>query len=172
MPCAEGDRRRQLELLPPVIDAPQPAIRRGRCSDWAAVVALLQSARLPAEDLTSAAGLKIWVLEMKGELAGAVALEGTEPMGRLLRSLVVATVYQRRGFGQALLAQVENDARAEGVERLVLLTETAQPLFHRLGYEVIERTAVPESLRQSAEFRSLCPASAVCMAKQLSPRRG
>jgi amino-acid N-acetyltransferase len=135
-------------------------------------MALLQSAGLPVEDLTSAPGLKIWLLETHSELAGAIALEGTEPTVRLLRSLVVATAYQRRGFGQALVARVESDARVEGLERLVLLTETAQPLFHRLGYEVIERTAVPEPLRQSAEFRSLCPASAVCMAKQLSPRRG
>jgi len=148
---------------------PQPTIRHCRSSDWAAVVALLQSAGLPVEDLTSAPGLKIWVLETQGELAGAVALEGTESTGRLLRSLVVATGYQRRGFGQALLARVESEARDEGVERLVLLTETAQHLFHRLGYEVIERAAVPESLRQSAEFRSLCPVSAVCMAKQLNP---
>jgi amino-acid N-acetyltransferase len=70
------------------------------------------------------------------------------------------------------VAHVESEARAHHIERLVLLTETAQPLFQKLGYSVIERSSVPESLRQSDEFRSLCPASAVCMAKTLSPRLG
>lgn len=36
-----------------------------------------------------------------------------------------------------------------------------------LGYAVIDRAYVSEELRQSAEFRSLCPASAVCMSKAL-----
>ncbi len=124
------------------------------------------------DDLSSAPGLKVWVLEIEGQLAGAVALEGTEPSSRLLRSLVIAPAHQRRGLGPELVARVERDARAEGVERLVLLTESAQSLFDRLGYEVIERAAAPEPLRQSAEFRTLCPASAVCMAKRLSPTCG
>ncbi|HEY6434123.1 MAG TPA: GNAT family N-acetyltransferase [Acetobacteraceae bacterium] len=101
-----------------------------------------------------------------------MGLEGTASAGRLLRSLAVAPSHQRRGLGQALVARVESEAQAHGIERLLLLTETAQALFHKLGYAVIERSAVPEQLRQSAEFRSLCPASAVCMAKALSPRRG
>jgi hypothetical protein len=33
---------------------------------------------------------------------------------------------------------------------------------------VIERAAAPEGLQQSEEFRSLCPASATCMAKELT----
>jgi hypothetical protein len=35
------------------------------------------------------------------------------------------------------------------------------------GIRVTERQTVPESVRANAEFRSLCPASAVCMAKNL-----
>jgi amino-acid N-acetyltransferase len=155
-----------------VIGLLQPAIRRGQSSDLAAVAALLREARLPTDDLSSAPCLSLWVLEIEGELAGAVALEGIEPRSRLLRSLVIVPTHQHRGLGRDLVAQVEREARAEGIEQLVLLTETAQSLFDRLGYEVIERTAVPESLRQSAEFHSLCPASAVCMAKRLGATRG
>jgi amino-acid N-acetyltransferase len=55
----------------------------------------------------------------------------------------------------------------------VLLTETAEKFFRAIGYEVIDRRHVPEEIKQSAEFRSLCPASAVCMSKLLaSPRAG
>lgn len=143
------------------------AIRRGRPSDWAAVVDLLQQARLPTDDLAHGPQLAFWVLEIEQQLAGAVALEGSERAGRLLRSLVVAPAYQRRGLGQALVARVEHEACGQGIEQLVLLTETAQQFFQRLGYRIVERETVPEALRQSAEFRSLCPASAVCMAKGL-----
>jgi amino-acid N-acetyltransferase len=90
----------------------------------------------------------------------------------LLRSVVVAPGHQRRGLGRDLVSHVERDARDQGIEQLVLLTETAQALFERLGYEVIDRAAAPEALQQSAEFRSLCPASAVCMSKRLGPTRG
>jgi amino-acid N-acetyltransferase len=143
------------------------AIRRGGALDTRAVTALLLAAKLPTEDLTSAPGLRTWVLEVAGELAGAIALEGPGSAARLLRSLVVAPRHQRRGLGQSLVARVELDARAEGVEQLVLLTETAQRFFSRLGYRAIERSAAPKPLQQSAEFRSLCPVSAVCMAKNL-----
>ena len=169
---AEGEREIQFWLLQIVIGSPQPEIRRGQSSDLAAVAALLKKARLPIDDLANATDLKLWVLEMEGKLAGAIALEGTEPTGCLLRSLVAVGSHRRQGFGQALVARVESDARTDGVERLVLLTEIARALFHRLGYELIERATVPEDLRQSAELRSLCPASAICMAKHLYSNRG
>jgi amino-acid N-acetyltransferase len=143
------------------------AIRRGEPSDLGAVLALLRSAKLPTDDLTSAPGLQTWVLEVESRLAGAIALEGAGSGARLLRSLVVIPSHQRRGLGHSLVARVESDARAEGVQQLVLLTESAQEFFRQLGYQVIQRSAAPQPLQQSAEFLSLCPVSAVCMAKTL-----
>jgi amino-acid N-acetyltransferase len=60
---------------------------------------------------------------------------------------------------------------SKGVEQLVLLTEAAEQFFHAIGYEAIDRSSVPEAIKQSAEFRSLCPASAVCMTKYLASSR-
>jgi amino-acid N-acetyltransferase len=114
------------------------------------------------------AGLQIWVLEAQGVLAGVIGLERFGA-GGLLRSLAVAPEYQRRGLGHDLVGQLEHDARAEGVERLVLLTQSAEAFFRGLGYSVIDRRYVPDELKQSEEFRSLCPATAVCMTKALDP---
>jgi amino-acid N-acetyltransferase len=141
-------------------------IRRGQPADMPAVVALLQGAGLPTADLTSAHGLKVWVLEARESLLGVIALEcfGTNA---LLRSLAVAPEYRKRGFGHELVARLEQDAQADGIELLVLLTETAEPFFRSLGYHVIDRRYVSAELKQSAEFRSLCPASAVCMSKAI-----
>jgi N-acetylglutamate synthase-like GNAT family acetyltransferase len=85
----------------------------------------------------------------------------------LLRSLAVAPGYRRRGMARQLVARLESEAQAHGVEKLVLLTETAESFFRAIGYEVVDRHRAPDEIKQSAEFRSLCPASAVCMSKNL-----
>ena len=54
-----------------------------------------------------------------------------------------------------------------GMDQLVLLTQTAEPFFATRGYAVIAREAAPAAVRRSAEFRSICPASAICMTRQL-----
>jgi amino-acid N-acetyltransferase len=145
----------------------QSSIRRGESIDMPVVLKLLESAGLPTSDLTGAQRLHLWVLNADS-LQGVVALErfGTEA---LLRSLAVAPESRQRGLGRALVARLEQDAQADGITRLVLLTETAEPFFRGLGYRAIDRQAVSEALKQSAEFRSLCPASAVCMSKTLHP---
>jgi amino-acid N-acetyltransferase len=89
----------------------------------------------------------------------------------LLRSLVVGPSHRRGGFGHQLVTRLEREAQVAGVEQLVLLTETAEEFFRAIGYATIDRRYVPEKIQQSAEFRSLCPASAVCMRKLLAPSR-
>jgi amino-acid N-acetyltransferase len=144
-----------------------PTIRRGQGVDLAVVLALLEGAGLPTVDLPCATDLHLWVLESKESAFGVIGMERFGACA-LLRSLVVSPPCQRRGFGHALVARLEREARIEGVEQLVLLTEAAERFFHAIGYEVIDRSCVPERIKQSAEFRSLCPASAVCMTKYLS----
>lgn len=150
--------------------SPQPTIRAGRDADLTAVLALLQAAGLPTADLTSATCLRLWVLEAEDSLIGVVAMERFGARA-LLRSLTVAPSYRQRGMGHQLIARLEREAQADDVEQLVLLTETAEKFFRAIGYEVTDRRHVPEEIKQSAEFRSLCPASAVCMSKLLTPSR-
>ena len=130
-----------------------------------AVRALLASAALPVADLESVA-IRFLVARDGRSLAGAIGLERYGDTG-LLRSLVVAASHQRRGIGRTLVAEVERDAKAAGVTLLVLLTETAEPFFAKHGYRVTDRKSVRGGVQGSAEFRSLCPASATCMTKSL-----
>ncbi len=144
----------------------QPSIRRGRSADLAPLLALLEGAGLPTEDLRSNPRLDLWVLELDGRFAGVIALERYGREG-LLRSLALAPEHRKRGLGALLVKRLEDDARGEGVRQLVLLTETAEAFFLGQGYEVIDRSQVSDELKGSAEFRALCPASAVCMSKVL-----
>ena len=146
--------------------SPLPDIRKGGPADLPAVLALLEGARLPTADLTGINGLVVWVLEEKGAVVGSIALERFSSEG-LLRSLAVAPEYRRRGFGRELVGRLEESARADGIQQLFLLTETAEAFFRSLGYNSIDRRYVTDSLKQSAEFRSLCPTSATCMSKGL-----
>jgi amino-acid N-acetyltransferase len=141
-------------------------VRAATAADFAAISTLVEHSALPTADLRTAPNLRFWVLVDREIVVGAIGLERYSASG-LLRSLVVSSDRQRRGLGKALVARLERDAAADCVKTLVLLTETAEPFFRRLGYFVIDRTFAPEEIKASAEFRSLCPASAVCMSKVL-----
>ena len=131
------------------------------------MTALLKGARLPTEDLTNANDLHLWVLEIEGDVVGGIGIERFGASA-LLRSPVIAPAYQRRGLGNQLVTQLERDVRDKSVGQPILLTKTAESFFRTNGYEVIDRRSVPMEVTQSAEFRSLCSASAVCMAKALN----
>jgi amino-acid N-acetyltransferase len=145
---------------------PSAAIRPADSGDLLSAAQLLQDAGLPTADLVSAHEFQSWVIEEQGSILGVI---GLERFGReaLLRSLAVAPEYRKRGLGQELVARLEHDAQAQGIEQLVLLTETAQAFFQRLGYAPFDRSQVSDDVKQSAEFRALCPASAICMRKNL-----
>jgi N-acetylglutamate synthase-like GNAT family acetyltransferase len=149
--------------------AVETAVHLATSSDRPHVRSLLADARLPVADLDLAPELTFWVLrDDAGGLVGAVGLERHGDVG-LLRSLVVTPSRRREGLGRTLVRALEEHAAATGVGRLVLLTETAEAFFRRLGYTVIERDRAPSAVASSAEFRTLCPATAVCMTKRLSP---
>lgn len=158
-----GERR---SLLLCEMNEAMPRIRRGSLADLSAVELLLMSAGLPTDDIRSIPGLLTWVAEADASLRGVIALE---PFGHegLLRSLAVAPNARGHGLGRGLVAQVEGDARTEGVRKLVLLTQTAEMFFRDLGYQTVSRDDVSDAVKRSAQFRSLCPASATCMAKVL-----
>ena len=142
-----------------------PLIRSATADDLEAIRALLEQDALPASDLGSSRP-QFLVACAGAERVGAGALE---PHGAaaLLRSVVVAPPWRGRGLGHQLVKALERQARAAGIGELVLLTQTAEAFFAQLGYGVIDRAQAPAAVQESSEFRTLCPASAVCMSKTL-----
>jgi amino-acid N-acetyltransferase len=129
------------------------------------IQAMLSKAGLPVEDL-STAPVRFWLARQGRSLAGAIGIERYGSAG-LLRSLAVDPGHQGLGTGSALVQALELAMRAEGLETIVLLTQTAETFFAKRGYVPTLREQVPEPIRQTAEFRALCPATAVCMSKAL-----
>ncbi len=81
----------------------------------------------------------------------------------LLRSVAVDETLRGQGIGQRLVAAALGLARAQGVRRVYLLTESAAAFFARLGFRPITRTEVTPAVQQSVEFISVCPQSAQAM---------
>lgn len=144
-------------------------IRAATPADLAALTALLASASLPVADLDGQR-IHFLVAEIDAQLVGVIGVEALVPEG-LLRSLAVSPALHGSGLGRRLVQALEAHAAHHGIEHLTLLTETAVPFFSRLGYLQQPREQVTEAIRTTSEFRALCPASAICMHKQLDPAR-
>lgn len=132
------------------------------------VLALLRSAGLPTDDLGPASLADFRIVERGGRVVGAVAVETHGKVG-LLRSLAVAAEARGVGLGGRLVEVAEALGRERGLGALYLLTTTAAPFFAARGYARADRAAVPEAVRASTEFASVCPASASCWVKPLGP---
>jgi amino-acid N-acetyltransferase len=145
---------------------PSPRLRVGTTQDATAIRTLLESCGLPTSDLPSSDPQFIVACEE----ARIVAAGALQPFGAtaLLRSVAVTCALRGTGLGRMIVRELERVGRTAGISRLVLLTESAKVFFERLGYQVIERQDVPPQVQASEEFRSLCPASATCMAKTLA----
>jgi amino-acid N-acetyltransferase len=141
--------------------------RAATAADAQSIRDLLRRNELPTDDLSTARPDFV-IAERAGQMIGIGALErfGT---AALLRSVAVEPQWRGCGVGRLLIAELERRARRAAIEELILLTLTARDFFARLGYGSKLRDEVPAAMAGSAEFRSLCPASAHCMAKTLAP---
>lgn len=141
----------------------------GECTprDREALLRLLSQAGLPSSDLDPDKLLHFLVArDADGSVMGAVGIE-ISGEDALLRSLAVHPDHQGLGIGRRLVYEMEARARGKGVRTVYLLTVTVPGYFPALGYTGVERSRVPGTIVQTQEFRSICPASAVCMCKDL-----
>jgi len=136
-------------------------------SQLAQLQALLRAHQLPDEDCADPA-LYVCAIFDGDELIAAGGLEPTASCA-LLRSIVVRPDYRALGLARRIIDHLL--ARAAGEERLevYLLTETAEKYFALLGFQPVERFEVPTAVARTRQFSTLCPQSACCMRRVLSP---
>lgn len=139
-------------------------IEGARRSDLAQIRWLLNAVSLPSTDITEYSLEHFLVYRDAIGVAGVVGLERHGDVA-LLRSLVVADGYLSRGLGRRLVRCAEELARELGIRRIYLLTTTAELYFESLGFRYVKRESAPPAIEQSAQFKSLCPSTAVLMMK-------
>jgi amino-acid N-acetyltransferase len=136
-------------------------IRNATNSDFPAVEQLLLSSRLPIEGVRENFSGFV-VAEEAGTIAGAIGLE-RYGSAALLRSAVVSPANRGAGVGRQLVESLLQRAKEDGIDEVYLLTTTAEKYFPRFGFARTTRAAVPQTVKESAEFRGACPDTAVVM---------
>ena len=136
-------------------------LRAANFGDTKAIERLLGVVGLPEEGVRQHLE-NFLVVHSDGELVGVAGFEVYGEVG-LLRSVAVVPSKRGRGIGAKLVANVQRQACARGILELYLLTDSAAPFFERHGYHRVSRSVAPIEIRQSEEFRHLCPESALLM---------
>lgn len=139
--------------------------RNAIAADRTSILDLLAGSDLPVADVDEHLGHFIVATE-NGDIIGVIGAEysGTDA---LLRSLAVRSDQRGRGLGMALSEELLKRFALRGVRRAGLLTTTAEKFFLRHGFVPVPKESVPAFIRDSREYRQLCPDTAVCMIKRL-----
>jgi amino-acid N-acetyltransferase len=140
-------------------------IRSATHADLPAVENLLATNDLPLDGVQENFSDFV-VAEDRGAITGAIGLEKFGSVA-LLRSAVVSSDNRGTGVGGRLVEQLLERADEQGIEELYLLTTTAEDYFPRFGFTRTTRSAVPDAVKASAEFRGACPDTAVVMTRRV-----
>ena len=142
----------------------QSFLKVGNEKDRKAVIELLSQNELPVSDLDEKKTL--FVLKEDDIIIGTGGLEFFHECA-VLRSVSVKKEERGKSWGRFISRQLEEVAKAKGVNCLYLLTNTAVDFFSKEGYIQVEREKVPMQIQNSSEFASVCPSTAVVMKKNL-----
>ena len=131
-------------------------------SDLLDVIDLLKSSKLPYQDIQLKDNIMIAYHDDNGDLIGSGGLEFYNSFA-LLRSVAVDESQRGKSFGKYIVKDLLDRAKSKSVKAVFLLTETAHDFFIQRGFVDTTRENGPAELKQSSEFKSLCPVSACCM---------
>jgi len=144
-------------------------IRPATADDVPQICALLEQHHLPQLGVEEHVATTL-VAQRNARVVGCAAVEIHGAAG-LLRSVAVDEPRRGEGFGHQLTQAALDLARARGLSQVYLLTTTAADFFPRFGFRVVARSEVDPAVRQSVEFTTACPASAVAMRADLGSSR-
>lgn len=126
------------------------------------VAELLRINGLPYQDLQLENNVLISYHDESGEMIGSGGLEFYADYA-LMRSVAVDAAHRGKSIGKGIVDDLLERAKQKSVREIYLLTETAHDFFTKKGFRDITRENVPEAVRASSEFKSVCPISAACM---------
>lgn len=139
--------------------------RTSTVEELPAIIQLLDECKLPHSDIMP--GKQQFVIaEIDQKIIGCAGYEAYNQNG-LFRSLAVKPLYRGMMIAHTMIDNIFTLAQEQGIKELFLLTTTADKLFGKLGWEIINRNDVPENIGSTTEFSSICPSVAICMKHQL-----
>jgi amino-acid N-acetyltransferase len=141
--------------------------RSARDEDRFSLDTILKNSKLASLDESSQFGDHYVVaFDENGELLGVAGVEQYGDVG-LLRP--VAGVEERRsqGIGKELASNRIEWASRAGVREVYLLTNDAVDYWQNHGFQRIDRSEAPTSMKATTEWMGACPSSAVAMLRRL-----
>lgn len=142
------------------------AVARARADERPAIEALLIGCGLPTEGVADC-GDELFVVRAGDRIVGVAGLD-VRQSAALLRSVAVDPAHRGLRLGERLTAAALERAAGLGLDAVYLLTTTAERFFPRFGFETVARADVPRAIRESVEFTTACPSSAIVMRRRLA----
>ena len=139
--------------------------RTASAEELPAIIQLLDECKLPYSDIMPEKQQFV-IAEIDQKIIGCAGYEAYNQNG-LFRSLAVKPLYRDMMIAHTMIDNIFALAQEQGIREFFLLTTTANKLFGKLGWEIINRNNVPESIGSTTEFSSICPSVAICMKYQL-----
>lgn len=134
-------------------------------NDRTAVSLFLTEQNLPVSDLFED-NVHLYLAYDGKDLIATIGLEKYVKVG-LLRSLAVKETFRNQQIADKMIKELLKVCKSENIKMIYLLTTTAENYFLKKGFLPVEREAVPAVIRQTREFRSICPSSAVVMYREI-----
>lgn len=136
-------------------------------ADLVAITELLKKTNLPPDGIESHLENFLIIREKSPSKKSdqIIGCAGLEIYGKsaLLRSVAVHPDFQKEGYGTLLVSRIIEIARRMNITSLFLLTDTAEDYFKKKGFNKILREQVPNDMKKSVEFTTLCTSSPVMM---------
>ena len=128
---------------------------------------LLRRLDLPETDVAERWGHYFVVHEDDGRVVGVAGLEIHGDDG-LLRSVAVNVDYRRLGLGASLVEAALQRAERLELRSVYLLTTDARDYFARQGFAPCPREEAPAAIRESWEYTTGCPSTAILMRREVA----
>jgi amino-acid N-acetyltransferase len=142
-------------------------IRPARAGDLDEVEQLLTTCNLPSTGVGENLEEGYVVAIREESIIGVAGIEVCGLYG-LLRSVAVTATRRGASVGGALVNDRLAWAEVRGIRRVFLLTTDAARYFEHFGFSPVDRRDVPDEVRVTDEFASICPDSAVVMVKPIN----
>jgi amino-acid N-acetyltransferase len=135
-------------------------MQKSNLREMQVIQSLLEANNLPVSDLND--DITFFVEKANDSI---IATGGIESAGNdaIIRSIAVDDAYKGKGFGSKITRQLLNYAKETGMKDIYLLTTTAENYFPRYGFKKIDRQEVPMDVKNSSQYKDVCPDSAVVM---------
>jgi amino-acid N-acetyltransferase len=122
----------------------------------------LMANQLPAEDIQLENSSYLIFTDSNQQIVGCGGLEFYDEYA-LLRSLAVNQNIRGHHVGKHIVTNLLALARERYVKEVYLLTNTAFYFFLKFGFDEVSREDVEAAVKESTEFKSVCPISARVM---------